>query len=101
MANNRMYLVHRSGKGIYLGKRMADGWYDAPENLGMKLQALFDVTEFEDNTDDFMLVMERANKGSYIINSNKASTDGHSRSDILLDFDIDNSIPHSENNGIL
>jgi hypothetical protein len=64
MANNRMYLLHRpSGAHLYLGKRMASGWYDAPRQ--------FDIEDFYDKTeahalgahsglDDFALVMEHA-----------------------------------------
>lgn len=57
MANNRLFLVHRpSGTKIYLGKRMAVGWYDGPST---------EVNEFfgrcagpPDGQDDFCLAME-------------------------------------------
>jgi len=32
MANDRMYLVHKpTGKCLYMGKHMWDGWYNAPD----------------------------------------------------------------------
>ena len=60
MANNRMFLLHRpTGRAVYLGKRMAWGWYDAPEDLGDRLQTLYDeIEEANENQDDFCIAME-------------------------------------------
>lgn len=63
MANNRMYLVHRpSGKALFLGKRLTDGWYGVPEDLVERLKQLFaDTEEYEfHRRDDFGLYMEDA-----------------------------------------
>lgn len=62
MANNRLWLVHRpTGKSVFLGKRMAWGWYGAPEDIGAQLKALYDAIEHSDtNQDDFLLAMEDA-----------------------------------------
>jgi hypothetical protein len=59
MANNRMFLVHIPSKlGIYIGKRMGFGWYDAPEKP--KLEAFYDYLEQNPigSQDDFTLIME-------------------------------------------
>lgn len=61
MANNRMYLLHRpSGRAVYLGKRMASGWYGAPSNVRDALEALYEAVERDpgDNGDDFCIAME-------------------------------------------
>lgn len=62
MANNRMYLVHRPTRlGIYLGKRMAIGWYGVPPVLAARLQSLFDQVEqadYDGSQDDFAVVLE-------------------------------------------
>lgn len=63
MANNRMFLVHRpSGNRVYLGKRMAVGWYDAPPDLGQKIAEMFNVVEHlapdGAGQDDFVIEMD-------------------------------------------
>ena len=65
MANNRMLLVHRpTGLAVFLGKRMAWGWYTS-EGIGYRLEerisSLFEEVENSDYTgtqDDFALAME-------------------------------------------
>ena len=59
MANNRMWLIHKPTQlGVMLGKRMAWGWYSAPEQE--KLQSFFEYLEHnpEGSQDDFILAME-------------------------------------------
>ena len=59
MANNRMFLIHKPSKiGIYFGKRMAAGWYDAPEKD--YIERYYDYLEdnFFDTRDDLILAME-------------------------------------------
>jgi hypothetical protein len=54
-----MYLVHKpSGLGVFIGKRMGYGWYDAPD--GDKIQKFYDRVEYEGegSRDDFVLLME-------------------------------------------
>lgn len=78
MANNRMYLVHMPTRiGCYIGKTMAQGWYDAqsPHRL---FEHLCDIREY---SDDFALVMESA--GNYSLETNGARPIG----DGLLQFD--------------
>lgn len=59
MANNRMYLVHRpSNKFVFLGKRMANGWYHVPSNLEEKITELFSLDENVETQDDFVIGME-------------------------------------------
>lgn len=69
MANNRLWLVHRpTGKSVFLGKRMALGWYLPQEDqqgpIGTKLQKMFDdMDEAMDGgnallQDDFILAIE-------------------------------------------
>lgn len=59
MANNRMYLVHLPSKtGVFLGKRMAGGWYGAPEDLPARLDELFAVAGESDQQDHFCLMFE-------------------------------------------
>lgn len=63
MANNRMYLMHRpSGLYIYLGKRLANGWFDIPDNLGFKIEQLHRNIWEEGyyTTDDFCIGLEDA-----------------------------------------
>lgn len=65
MANNRLWLVHRpSGAAVFLGKRMAFGWYqNMGETIEGRLDAFFseacDVSDLK-SQDDFILVMEDA-----------------------------------------
>lgn len=62
MANNRLWLLHRpSGERIFLGKRMALGWYGAPDDLGAQITELYEKIEREygvEEQDDFVLAME-------------------------------------------
>lgn len=61
MANNRLWLVYRpSGKAVFLGKRMSEGWYHVPNDVKERIEALFaHVFERPDaSQDDFMLAME-------------------------------------------
>lgn len=59
MANNRMFLVHASGKRILLGKRMGMGWYSPvalnPDALNLFFDECMDVGP---DQDDFCLAME-------------------------------------------
>lgn len=60
MANNRLWLVHRpSGQSVYLGKRMAVGWHDAPADLAQRVAAFFEKCSPGDQ-DDFALAIEDA-----------------------------------------
>lgn len=57
MASNRLFLVHRpTGKSIMLGKRLAYGWYNAPDVE--TLQAFFNAIPGNSGQDDFCLTME-------------------------------------------
>ena len=64
MANERMYLCYRpTGDAVFLGKRLASGYYGVSEDLPEKLQALYDKAEeswFSESTglDDFAVVFE-------------------------------------------
>ena len=72
MANSRLYLYHPpSNLGLYLGKRMAFGWYGAPKELTNKMNRFF--AEAEDYSDDesqdnFVLLNEWNMKDIPIIN---------------------------------
>ncbi len=61
MANNRMYLVFRpTGEKVFLGKRLAHGWYGVPEDLAHRLEEMFERVQMEDaeSQDDFVLEFE-------------------------------------------
>jgi hypothetical protein len=65
MANNRLFLVFKpSGHAVYLGKRMAFGWYDTPDDLSERIKALFEKVEEacsdngEFSQDDFAVALE-------------------------------------------
>jgi hypothetical protein len=61
MANNRLWLVYRpTGKAVFLGKRMAVGWYFVPDDVGARIEALFAHLEEVQagSQDDLMLAME-------------------------------------------
>ncbi|MBL4680848.1 MAG: hypothetical protein JKY88_09015 [Pseudomonadales bacterium] len=61
MANNRMFLIHKPSRiGAYIGKRMARGWYDPPEQE--YIQKFYDYLEdnYFDSRDDLVLAMEDA-----------------------------------------
>jgi len=60
MANNRMYLIHKPSKlGICLGKRMAWGWYGAPnQNFLDQFFTFLSENYLEGSQDDFVLAME-------------------------------------------
>ena len=67
MANNRMFLLHNpSGLCVYLGKRLAWGWYSVPKDLGKQLQTLFDHLRAnpEGHQDDFVVAVEDAKGAS-------------------------------------
>ncbi len=75
MANNRMFLLHQpSGVAVYLGKRMATGWYDTPKCVGDRIKALFEQVELENvATDDFCLAMEDASAAPMVVEYRKIS----------------------------
>ena len=74
MANNRLWLVHRpSGRRVFLGKRMAWGWYGAPEDTGARLNAMFEAIECDQ--DDFELVMEDASRAPCATESQRVEHD--------------------------
>ena len=63
MANERMYLCYRpTGDAVFLGKRMAVGWYSPPDDLPQRLGKLYDKAEeayFKGSAqDDFAVVFE-------------------------------------------
>lgn len=66
MANNRMFLVHvPTGLAVYLGRRMAWGWYNHAdnENIGPNIARLFRVLEemndsYAGRQDDFSVALE-------------------------------------------
>jgi len=63
MANNRMYLLHKpTGRAVFLGKRMAWGWYRVPDDIKERLEALFEAVEDDAGTsqDDFAIALECA-----------------------------------------
>ena len=58
-----MWLLHRpTGKAVFLGKRLAEGWYAVPENLQQRIELLFKTVELEspDKQDDFCIALEDA-----------------------------------------
>ncbi|MGR9384930.1 hypothetical protein [Rhizobium leguminosarum] len=62
MANNRLILVHRpTGLRIHLGKRMAQGWYGAPEKAAFDawFAKVEEAGDYE-GQDDFVLFIEDA-----------------------------------------
>jgi hypothetical protein len=67
MANNRMYLVYKpTGRAVFLGKRMGQEWYGAPENLGALVETLFDLSAEEDVwSDSYELVFEETGAIDY------------------------------------
>ena len=72
MANNRLFLVYRpTGKAVFLGKRMAEGWYGVPDDVKERIEALFaHVFENPDaSQDDLMLAMEECEAGTPFVNT--------------------------------
>ena len=71
MADNRMWLVYRpTGNAVFLGKRMAEGWYGVPDDLAHRIQALFDhAGQTEHSRDDMMLVMETCDAVTPFVNT--------------------------------
>ena len=73
MANNRMFLVYRpTGDAVYLGKRMAIGWYDTPKNVAQKIMELFEKAEQavlckEFLPDDFAIALESGENNPHAI----------------------------------
>ncbi len=58
-----MFLIHKPSKiGIMLGKRMACGWYDAPESE--ELERFYDYIKDDmvGSQDDFLLAMENCSQ---------------------------------------
>ena len=83
MANNRMFLVYRpTGDCVFLGKRMAEGWYATPEDVATRLIALFEKAEAAAfmsgsfSLDDFALAMERAPVTGLVIEDWQYEPDG-------------------------
>ena len=73
MANNRIWLVYRpTGKAVFLGKRMADGWYGVPDDIKQRIEALFQHISDDDGyfQDDLMLAMEGCDVTSPFVNTN-------------------------------
>ena len=69
MANNRMWLIHRPSKlGIKLGKRMAVGWYDAPEKDEVERFFQYLEDNSEGSQDDFILTMDDGAESSVVDN---------------------------------
>ena len=78
MANNRMYLLHRpTGLAICLGKRMAFGWYQAPEAQYMEAfyQHILNHLEKGQDQDDFVLAMEDCSNSSCFADWDYGSVD--------------------------
>ena len=70
MANNRLWLVYRpTGKAVFLGKRMAQGWYGVPEDVKERIEAFFAhiYDNPETSQDDMMLAMEMCEGNSPLI----------------------------------
>lgn len=82
MANNRMFLVYRpTGDAVYLGKRMAHGWYGTPDDLVERIEQLFAkvdaVSGFhgEPSQDDFAIALEQGKRQSHVIHNWQYSPD--------------------------
>ncbi len=62
MANERMYLLHAdSGYYVPLGRRMGWGWYGVPEEVGRRIQTLYDFVESQEaegDQDAFVVAFE-------------------------------------------
>lgn len=76
MANNRLWLVYRpTGKAVFLGKRMAEGWYNVPDDVKERIEALFQHIQDERGNreyeqDDMTLAMEECEGRSPFVNVN-------------------------------
>jgi hypothetical protein len=86
MANNRLYLVHEpSMTGVFLGKRMAWGWYfpKESEDLGEAIKALYEYVEgnAEFDQDAFVVWDETSDKWRI--------SDKHPENDKLILFGAD------------
>lgn len=58
MANNRLYIGHEGVKSkVYLGKRMAWGWYGVPDDVRANLAKLLEMTEGSDGSQDSFVIM--------------------------------------------
>ena len=65
MANNRMYLVHTpTGLAVFLGKRMAHGWYrNSISDTNAELTNLYEVLDemdppYANDQDNFKVIFE-------------------------------------------
>jgi len=71
MANNRMYLVFRpTGDCVFLGKRLAEGWYGTPADLCERIEALFEkVMDRPEGAsqDDFAIALEQGQNQPHVI----------------------------------
>jgi hypothetical protein len=100
MANNRMFLVYRpTGDAVFLGKRMGFGWYGAPQDLEIRLSALFARSEEaasqnpQYSQDDFLLAMEDNEGAIHAINGDSWDYSKGALDDPLI---IHDSVPYSE-----
>jgi hypothetical protein len=68
-----MYLVYKpSGDSVYLGKRMAWGWYGTPSDVAAQIANLFDraqdaALDLDASQDDFALAMEDSDDAEFAI----------------------------------
>ena len=72
MANNRLWLVYRpTGRAVFLGKRMAQGWYNVPDDIAQRIRALYEHIEQhpEHSQDDLCLSMEECEADTPFVNT--------------------------------
>jgi hypothetical protein len=73
MANNKMFLVYRpTGDAVYLGKRLAWGWYGTPKDLAEQVLNLFEKAEKvagegDFSQDDFAIALEQGENQPNVI----------------------------------
>ena len=96
MANNRLLLVYRpTGKAVFLGKRMSEGWYAVPDDVKQRIEALFQHIIDNDDAlqDDLMLAMEECTADTPFVNTKWCYTSfGESP---LTTLDIEKCLPIS------
>ena len=84
MANNRMCIVHKpTGYAVWLGKRMAVGWYCNAEDIQKELNDMYNLIEKEEgciNQDDFVIALELNKDSNTAYEYNLViGEEGHSR----------------------
>lgn len=95
MADSRMFLVYRpTGDAVYLGKRMAWGWYGVPDDVAERINELFAKAEqaaCDFSQDDFAIAMESVKNQPHVIDKWKYKTNACGK---LASLEIDESVPY-------